>query len=246
MKLLLSFFHLAIICSTISCQSFHYLKSINEFMEFTFNGNKVTINKCADLFGSYILEEEENIFFQKCDSTEPKGECDKLASIHFDNTENSESLLFKIISAKFKENYYYFDNDQLKKNSTIIDYGNPSYIIIKVVYNEQCVVFFQINKYIDENPYIQDIFMNSGESLFNCLNTRKPKSIELRAIIMDKDGFTNIRQEPNNNSTVVGKIVEKQQFFFTPDYSKSWWKVRLVDTGIVGYVHKSRIQLINQ
>lgn len=76
------------------------------------------------------------------------------------------------------------------------------------------------------------------------------------AVIEDKDGYTNVRQEPNGRSKVIHKINEGE-VFFTGDETNGWTEVHfppedsgkfsvdLIRRGTLrGYVHSSRIRLL--
>ena len=70
------------------------------------------------------------------------------------------------------------------------------------------------------------------------------------AIILDKDGFTNIRESRSTNSAIVGQINTGE--FFTFNKTKDdWWEINKTfdkDVGwftVTGFVHKSRIQPIH-
>ena len=70
------------------------------------------------------------------------------------------------------------------------------------------------------------------------------------AIISDKDGFVNIRSEPNKTSKIVGKIEDGTVFYiFQYEPNKSdWISFSCLEESckIVGYVHKSRVKLVSQ
>ena len=67
------------------------------------------------------------------------------------------------------------------------------------------------------------------------------------AIIVDKDGFTNVRESKSTNSAVVGQI-RIHEFFTFKKTSDDWWEVfKTFDENgnsinLNGFVHKSRIQ----
>jgi hypothetical protein len=68
------------------------------------------------------------------------------------------------------------------------------------------------------------------------------------AIINDKDGYTNVRGEPNAQSKIVGKIKEGELFHCFGDEShKDWFSVSFNgNNGFWGYVHKSRITFVEE
>jgi Bacterial SH3 domain len=68
------------------------------------------------------------------------------------------------------------------------------------------------------------------------------------SIIDDKDGFTNVREEPNVKSKIVGKIKEGELFFsFENEKHKDWYAVDFKQNNTVsGYVHRSRVKFIEK
>jgi uncharacterized protein YgiM (DUF1202 family) len=65
-----------------------------------------------------------------------------------------------------------------------------------------------------------------------------------KAIINDPDGYTNIREEQNSKSRILGKVKEGQVFFFYANPSSDWWQVEFNASNsdeINGFIHKSRI-----
>lgn len=79
------------------------------------------------------------------------------------------------------------------------------------------------------------------------------------AIIEDKDGYTNIRQEPYANSKIIYQIKVGQVYWHGEDYydkSKDWVTVYFPknnysitanpDDFVKGYIHKSRVKPLNE
>lgn len=60
------------------------------------------------------------------------------------------------------------------------------------------------------------------------------------AIIQDKDGFSNVRKEPNLKSEIAGTIKNDELIFvFDNEENKNWFMVE--SSKITGFVHKSRV-----
>lgn len=59
-------------------------------------------------------------------------------------------------------------------------------------------------------------------------------------LVSDKDGYVNIRKEPNTKSKIVGTLVENKLFRYWKTHSN--WYIIETKNGIRGYVHKSRIR----
>lgn len=64
---------------------------------------------------------------------------------------------------------------------------------------------------------------------------------EVRATVVDPDGWTNLRAGPSASSAVVGRITEGEEFWTRPR-DGLWWKARTA-SGVEGYVHRSRVRL---
>ena len=75
------------------------------------------------------------------------------------------------------------------------------------------------------------------------LNTSAQES--LQGYINDTDGYTNIRENSNIESKIIGKILEGKIFTFFIDKDSNWWKVKTKNK-LVGYVHKSRIKSVQE
>ena len=66
------------------------------------------------------------------------------------------------------------------------------------------------------------------------------------AVIEDKDGYVNIRKEPNSSGVIVGKLTEKD-IFWCFEEGNDWYPIDTEATdnnAISGYVHKSRIKFL--
>ena len=63
------------------------------------------------------------------------------------------------------------------------------------------------------------------------------------AVIKDKDGYTNVRAQPNAKSAVIEKLFDNEPFY-TFEQKGNWWQV-CTPTGQIGYMYHDRIQLTN-
>ncbi len=85
------------------------------------------------------------------------------------------------------------------------------------------------------------------------------KSIGQVAVIEDKDGFTNVRLEPNSKSEIIYQIKTDQVFWFGEDHydkNSEWTSVYIPKNNfsfdctspdyLKGFVHKSRIRPFNE
>ncbi|MEM1362805.1 MAG: SH3 domain-containing protein [Pseudomonadota bacterium] len=62
------------------------------------------------------------------------------------------------------------------------------------------------------------------------------------ARIEDPDGWTNIRSGKGTNFDVIGRVYEGEAFY-THGQAGTWWQIRTA-SGLVGYMHTSRIVLL--
>jgi hypothetical protein len=60
------------------------------------------------------------------------------------------------------------------------------------------------------------------------------------AIINDKDGYTNVRENTSTQSKIIGKKIENDVFYCIISKDSDWYEVSL-ESGTMGYIHKSRI-----
>jgi hypothetical protein len=72
-------------------------------------------------------------------------------------------------------------------------------------------------------------------------NATSPRNDEVRATIVDPDGWTNLRSGPSVSSAVVGQI-RAGEIFWTRPRDGLWWPARTED-GQMGFVHRSRVRL---
>jgi uncharacterized protein YgiM (DUF1202 family) len=68
-----------------------------------------------------------------------------------------------------------------------------------------------------------------------------PSSGEVPAMVVDPDGWTNLRSGPSTDAAIVGRINEGE-IFWTKPQNEAWWPVRTAG-GAEGYVHRSRVRL---
>ena len=68
-----------------------------------------------------------------------------------------------------------------------------------------------------------------------------PRDAELRATVVDPDGWTNLRSGPSQSSDIVARV-DEGEIFWTRAQEGKWWPVRMAG-GQSGYIHRSRIRL---
>lgn len=68
-----------------------------------------------------------------------------------------------------------------------------------------------------------------------------PDSGEVRAVIDDPDGYTNVRSGQGSQYRTIDRVIEGEVFFTIPQQT-GWWPVRTKGNKM-GYIHRSRIKL---
>lgn len=138
--------------------------------------------------------------------------------------------------------------DEYTISDVPISIGGPlePYLIYRYVYVRSGSVIHLI-RFIDfknesELNYEDSVvsYVLNQELTFDIAN-HSSKAIE--SYIVDKDGYTNVRDEKSSSSGINSRIVEAEIFACTPSDQSNWWKVK-TKHGIHGFVHKSRIVTI--
>lgn len=62
----------------------------------------------------------------------------------------------------------------------------------------------------------------------------------VQAVIQDKDGYSNVRAQPNGKSDVIEKLFDNEPFY-TFEQKGNWWQV-CTPSGQVGYLYHDRIR----
>lgn len=189
----------------------------------------------------------------------------RLSLIFYNNTTNSFKIREKLLeSLKLKDSFFYAlttylaDNkDNIAKTNGIehtsvekaIAYllqlgftdkenvdiqSDKSYLLLNNVYvsHPELKESFQKNKYYGYpllEKYSKDYELLQGD------NQKK-----IYSIIVDPDGFTNLRKDKNTTSQILQKIKTGEQVEVL-DPNGDWWLV-VSKEGKKGYVHKSRIK----
>ena len=85
------------------------------------------------------------------------------------------------------------------------------------------------------------------KSKSNNSNQAKPEQTTKKkfiAIIQDPDGYTNVRNGMSKNSEIIDRLFEGENYEVFPSSDNNWWVV-YTQSNVTGYVHKSRIKIIN-
>ena len=64
------------------------------------------------------------------------------------------------------------------------------------------------------------------------------------AVINDPDGYTNVRSGMSTKSEIIDRLYEGEHYEVYPTSKTNWWRVK-TQNYVKGYVHKSRIRIID-
>jgi len=64
------------------------------------------------------------------------------------------------------------------------------------------------------------------------------------AVIVDKDGYVNVRERESANSKIIGKIKSGEAVFIFEDLDTDWLNISFDNNRKSGYIHRSRIKYI--
>ena len=111
----------------------------------------------------------------------------------------------------------------------LLNYSTPFYLSLIGILAVFLAVFFGL------------IFLGHElKVLYLFLRNRKPGE-RMVGHIKDPEGYVNIRKERSAESEILGKIEEKELFFYWESYGTDWWYVK-TKGAVKGFVHKSRIR----
>lgn len=104
-----------------------------------------------------------------------------------------------------------------------------------IVYNERYRKYEEI---WNESKYIID---SKGDSVL--IYT----PMASKCVINDKDGYTNVRKEPNRESEILYKINDGEEFVINNEEINGWYRViNYKDKEHWGWIHKSRVKIIKE
>jgi len=66
---------------------------------------------------------------------------------------------------------------------------------------------------------------------------------KIKGIIVDPYRYTNVRSKASNNAKILAKV-NKNDTFEIIEQKETWWKIK-TQSGIIGYIHSSRIKVVD-
>ena len=104
-----------------------------------------------------------------------------------------------------------------------------------------------LNEKKEELELKEQELVQKEKELNSTSNDNKQRSPNKKyiAIIQDPDGYTNVRNGMSANSEIIDRLFEGENYEVFPSSDNNWWLVN-TKSNVKGYVHKSRIKILNQ
>mgnify|MGYP002375931239 FL=1 len=106
--------------------------------------------------------------------------------------------------------------------------------------SEKNKIYFGLGS--DIPTIIEYIWLSDGTLLGSKVRNESPvQKLILVGTINDKDGYSNVRKNPDKNAQIITKFTKNEIFYFTPTKS-DWWPVYKEEGGKqIGFINKTRI-----
>lgn len=113
-------------------------------------------------------------------------------------------------------------------------------IYIELPLSEKNKIYFGLGS--DIPTIIEYIWLSDGTLLGSKVRNESPvQKLILVGTINDKDGYSNVRKNPDKNAQIITKFTKNEIFYFTPTKS-DWWPVYKEEGGKqIGFINKTRI-----
>lgn len=198
----------------------------------------VSISSFQNLFGEWVLELEESIFFKECESDQ----CYELGLTHLSNP-RSESYAFKKL--KSIENRLSVSSDlnieDILRASEITKSINGRLVYLEFINSAGESIVFEL---IAEDVIINDIYLDNV-SVYKWTDWGEPKILLRPATILDEDGYTNVRSGKGTQYGVIHQVREGDLIFVLKSLESNWWEVFYGNSCESGFIHSSRVKLFN-
>lgn len=164
--------------------------------------------------------------------------------------ENTPSYVFKKIKQEFNSLTFGLTFDELVKiidSAELSTQGLKFSRIIELIFPGGKRIYMELNN--DTPTLVLWIWLNNAVLIDDVINNNatNPQRLKLVGTINDRDGFVNIRKNPDINSEIIETFKEGDILYYIPDNSVNWWQVYSGESSssIIGYLHKSRIKKYN-
>jgi len=148
----------------------------------------------------------------------------------------SDTSLFNIYN-QITQNLSIDELNKIVDEGEIYSDDDPFNISLDIKFPNSKIIHFII--YMDEPPRLLDIDLNNG----NSVSTKKTVKLLRPGLIIDPEGFTYVRKNPNKSSKIITKFRANEIFMYTPIGDSDWWPVAFANAPLkyIGYIQKNKI-----
>jgi len=243
MKMLRIIFIILLIAENFNAQSNDlYLSCVKDYYRYLYADSIISVYDFSTVYANASPDYEAEIRLKKGQNSDYQ-ELFKQISSHSDILESSILLDMRNYKENLTQGLSYENICKLIDSSFVYDEGIEFSMFVEISFLDGSGIYFEINK--DTPRQIQYIWLSNGESLGNLIQGDKEIELLQRpGIINDPDGYTNIREKPEINSKVVGRLTINDIFYYTPTRNNNWWPVSYrFGEKPSGYIHRSRIKV---
>lgn len=164
-------------------------------------------------------------------------------SVVFPDTLVSKTFLkMKAFQSELTQGLNYEEICKRIEQSPVYNEGFTFSSILELKLSQSITIFFELN--IEEPNSIEYVWLCSGKELRQLLDNKSDEDNWLwhPGTTNDPDGYTNIREQPDKQSKIVGKVVKDELFYYAQPCGSDWYLInKNITNNPIGYIHKSKI-----
>lgn len=208
----------------------------------------VTVDESVILLGDSAMLVEKRAFMEQCIRSGRKENCDTLMAQMLGRRYTCKSFIFKQLQVK-KDLFFskHQSSAEATFNSSTFSYKeSPSDLIIEWMLEDGRSLYFVFNWNKDGHLVIGQVYLPSGESIYNVVNENKRDFFKQVGLIKNADSVQ-IVDQPNARALKVATLYKGELLLYTPSYQDRWWRVySYMDKTFLGYMRADKILAYTQ
>lgn len=218
-----------------------YKECVKRFYYFLLVDKEVTISDFSSIYSNATSDYEASLLVRKGLSQKNINELQKEIYSQRNSTISSVLLEMKKFESLVTQDLDYNSIIRLVELSEIFDEGSMFSMLVQLNFPNKASVYFELNK--DTPKMIQYIWLPNGESLGDLVQGNKHvERLERPGIINRRSGYVQVRNTPDKNAPIVGKVYNEELFYYTPDKKQKWWPIYFKKGGgQIGYINSCKI-----
>lgn len=219
-----------------------YKTVVGSFFTKVFDDKPASLKLYYDFF-SRDSEDETALFYKQCDGGKYSDGCSKIFREKLSRWSSQESIFFNEV----RKHKTWFGESALvltDKNTKVVDNLAPNAIDVKVKISPKRELTFVLNNAEGENPYIIDIFMEDGISLFFKIGARDVINSYKRLAKIKAQSML-VKSCKDEKCVENFSLTAEDIFFIYPTSADGWWAVEKLDC-TKGFVRRDQIQLLGE